>query len=265
MSIEVEHRQATHDEFRGLERQWLPPKTHALLTSLATYLLYWLLAFALLMTIAAIATAIGNKMPPGGTVWNPADWGAWVERALIAVLWGPVFVVPGMVAVWRYRRVKERRLAVWKDRQERRIEMIRFHDEPYTTLEDQRAGRFHVFDMPGDGALCLAMHNRFWLQRSAQIIDALMEEDEESMDDDFEEVLARHLPAFPARRFQIHRWPNTGAIVDILVMGPGQEAEEVVAVSDLPPQAAKQLLPALERDTALISVRRSSLRRSDGR
>src|SRR5687768_9922087 len=103
MSIDVEYRHATHDEFRGLERQWLPPKTHALLTSLGTYLLYWLLAFSLLMTIAAFATAIGNKMPAGETVWNPADWNPWMEQALIAVLWAPVFVLPGIVAVWRYR------------------------------------------------------------------------------------------------------------------------------------------------------------------
>ena len=258
MPIDVEHRQATQDEFHGLERQWLPPKSHALLTSLGTYLLYWLLAFSLLMTIGAIATAIGNKMPPGAA--NPADWGPWVEGALIAALWGPVFVVPGIIAIWRYRRVKARRLCVWKDRQERRIEVVGFEDEPYTTVQDERAGRFHVFDMPDAGALCLAMHNHFWLQRSGQIIDALVEEDEGFTDDDFEEALARHLPAFPARRFQIHRWPNTGVIVDIRILGPEQEAQEVVAISDLAPQAAKQLLHVLQRDSARISIRRSDLR-----
>lgn len=259
MSVHVEYRQATQDEFHVLERQWLSPKLHALLMSAGAYLLYWLLAFSLLMTIAAITTAISIKMPHDENAWNPADWGPWLEGALIVALWGPVFVVPGIVAVRRYRRVVVRRLSVWKDRQEQCIEMIEFDGEPYTTIEDDRAGRFYVFDMPDGAALCLAMHNHFWLQRSSEAIEAL-EEVEDFTDDDLEEVLSRHLPAFPAWRFQVHRWPNTGVIIDIRVMAAEQEAEEVVVRGNISPEALKRFLPALGRDSTLIQVQRCMLR-----
>ncbi len=222
--------------------------------------MYWALAFSLLMTVGAIASAIGNKTLPDKTVRSPADWGPWAEGPLIAVLWGPIFVVPGIIAVRRYRRVRMRRLLGWKDLQERRIELVELNDEPYTTIEGGRVGRFYIFDMPDAGALCLAMHNHFWLQRSERIVEELEEEIEDYSDDDVEKVLLRQLPVFPARSFQVHRWPSTGVIVDIRTLGVGQEAEDIIALCDVPPGVAKHLVHVWDRDSTFVHFQRGELR-----
>jgi hypothetical protein len=258
MSIHMEYRRAEKDDFEALDRQWLSPKLHALLTSAAAYLLYWMLAFMVLMTVAAIATAIDIKTLGDGSILSSADLPPWTEAAIIVVLWGPVFLVPGIVSVRRYRRVVAWRLPAWKDRQEQRVQIVELDGEPYTTIEVDGVGKFYVFDLPGAGALCLAMENHFLMKRTWQIMQQL-EETGDYTDDDLEKALSKDLPAFPARHFQLHRWRHTGAIVDIRVLGPEQEAEEIVtAVS---PAVAKRLIrDAWGRDSVVIQATRANLR-----
>lgn len=257
MTIRVEYRPATGCELDLLGRPLLPPRLYALLVAAGNYLLYWFLAFAVLMTVGALASVIESR-PTTTSVGGIDQWSAWKEALLVTLLWGPVFVLPGVVAAWRCRSAKASRLATWTDRRERRIEVVEFDDEPYTTIECGKAGRFHVFAM-GDGeTLCLSEYNYALTVRTGEVLDELEEYAGQWSEADFEAELTKRLPGFPTTRFQAHRWPHVGTVVDIRSMGQKQDAEKVVTLDDAAPSVRRAIGRVLLKESARIQLDRTA-------
>jgi hypothetical protein len=160
MAIRVTQRHATPDDVDVLDRHWLPPRAHAALTSLAAFFLYFLLAWGMQLAAVAILLGMANPLRSAGIDVDFVP-DLWQKVLLIAALWGPAFLVPAMLAVRRYRRVKAQRLDVWNDRHEGGIEVIDVDAAAYTTVQSGRSMlRLHLFEVRPGEVLCLASDNQ---------------------------------------------------------------------------------------------------------
>lgn len=251
MAIQVTHRQATPDEVGVLARHWLPPRAHAALTSLAAFVLYFVLACGLLLSLAAIGIGMGRSA--GVDVDFVPN--LWQKVLLIVALWGPVFLIPAMLAVRRYRRVKAQRLDVWDDRHEGGIEIIDVDTTPYTTVQSGHSlVHLHLFDVrPGD-VLCLASDNHALTERHAALMDELDAQEDDLSDEDAEAFMEARLPVFPSTRFTVHRWRHTGIVVGLDLHGESQAPERIVHQRDLAPDAARALGLLWLRDSGWVAV-----------
>lgn len=257
MSIHVQHRQATPGEVEVLERHWLPPRWHAALTSLAAFFLYLVLACGLLLSLAAIGIGLG------GAAGVDIDFvpNLWQKVLLIAILWAPVFLVPAVLAVRRYRYVKAQRLDVWHDRHDGDIEVIDVNAAAYTTVQSGHSlTHLHLFEVrPGD-VLCLASDNHALAEQHAALMDELEAQEDDLSDEDAEAFMEARLPVFPSTRFTVHRWRHTGIVVRLDLQGESIAPEQIVHQRNLAPDAARALGPLWLRDSGWVAVNLRHLR-----
>lgn len=260
MSIHVERRQATPDDMAMLERQWLSPRWYAALTSLVAFFLCFLLAYGLLLAMVAIMLGMANLLRAMGidVDFVPTPW---QSVLLIAALWGPVILVPAMLAVRRYQHVKAQRLEVWNDRHEGGIEVIDVDAAAYTTVQSGHSLiHLHLFEVrPGD-VLCLASDNHALAKQRAALMDELDAQEDDLSDEDAEAFMDARLPAFPATRFTLHRWRHTGIVVRLESHGGPQAPARVVHQRDLPSNAARALEPMWLRDSGWVAMELQPLR-----
>lgn len=251
MSIHVQHRQATPDEVEVLARHWLPPRWHAALTSLAAFFLYFVLACGLLLSLAAIGIGMGRSA--GVDVDFVPN--LWQKVLLIAALWGPVFLVPAILAVRRYRGIKAQRLDVWNDRHEGGIEVIDVDAAPYTTVQSGHSlVHLHLFNVRTGDVLCLASDNHALMERHAVLMDELDAQEGDLSDEDAEAFMEARLPVFPSTRFTVHRWRHTGIVVRLDLQGENKAPDRVVQQRDLIPDTARALGPLWLRDSGWVAV-----------
>lgn len=257
MSIRVEYRSATAAELGALGRPLLPPGLHALWVAAANYVLYWFLAFAVLMTVGALAS-VADAHAAAASV-DGVEWrSGWKEALLVTLLWGPVFVLPGIVAARRGRRAKASRWEVWTDRRERRIEVVQFDGEPYTTIECGKAGRFHVFAIAAGETFCLSEYNEITMLRVGKVLDELEEHAGQWSEAECEAELLRRVPGFPSTRFEIHRWPRTGTVVDVRSTGQRLDAEKVVALDAAAAPVRRALGGLLLKESGIAPLARAA-------
>lgn len=257
MSIRVKYRPATAAELDVLGRPQLSPGLHALWVAVENYLLYWFLAFAVLMTVGTLVS-VSDAQSTAVSVDAVGQWSGRREALLVTLLWGPVFVLPGVVAARRSRRAKAYRWAVWTDRRERRIEVVEFDREPYTTIECGKAGRFHVFAVAASAALCLSEYNEVTMRRIESVLDELEAHAGQRSEADCEAELLRRVPAFPSTRFEIHRWPRAGTVVDVRSTGRRLDAEKVVALDSVAAPVRRALGGLLLKESGIIPLARAA-------
>lgn len=251
MAIRVTHRQAMPGDMDVLARHWLPPRAHAALTSLAAFFLYFVLACGLLLSLAAIGIGLGRSA--GVDVDFVPN--LWQKVLLIAALWGPVFLVPAVLAVRRYRYVRAQRLDVWHDRHDGDIEVIDVDAAPYTTVQSGHSlVHLHLFDVRTGDVLCLASDNHALMERHAALMDELDAQEDDLSDEDAEAFMEARLPVFPSTRFTVHRWRHTGIVVRLDLQGESQAPERTVHQRDLAPDAARAVGPLWLRDSGWVAV-----------
>lgn len=262
MSVRITSRPASPDEIALLGRALLPPWAYALRVAAGTYLLWWFIGFGLLMTVGTAASVFSVAAAPS-TEASTFQWRPWMEVLLVLVLWGPVFLLPLLVAVRRGRAARVRRRNLWIDRRERRIEVVAIEDEPCTVIDAGKAGRYHLFSIDAGHALCLSEHNHALQMAFERLVD---EQEEEGLPEDGigDEVLER-LPLFPSTRFELHRWPHEGTVVALDSSGAALEPEAVVDLSILAPAPRRHLFDALMMESARLPLGRDAFRPASAR
>ncbi|MDR7069793.1 hypothetical protein J2X02_002644 [Pseudoxanthomonas japonensis] len=262
MSIHVERRQAMPDDMALLDRHWLSPRWHAALTSIAMFFLLFVLACGLLLSAAAIVLGMENPLRSLG-IDVDFDFvpNLWQKVLLIAALWGPVFIVPAMLAVRRYQHVKAQRLEVWNDRHEGGIEVIDAAAAAYTTVQSGHSLiHLHLFEVrPGD-VLCLASDNYALAKQRAVLMDELDAQEDDLSYEDAEAFMEARLPVFPSTRFTVHRWHHTGIVVRLDPQGEPLAPARVVHLHDLPSNVARALEPMWLRDSGWVAMELQPLR-----
>jgi len=263
MSVRVSYRPASADEIALLGRVFLPPWAYACRVAAGTYLLWWFVGFGVLMLVGTLASVLPTIAPALAEV-TTSEWEPWKEQllevVLVAVLWGPVFLVPLVVAVRRGRAALARRRHLWTDRRDRRIEVIAIEDEPCTAIDVDKAGRFHLFSIDAGQTLCLAEDNH-----ALQVeFERMLAEQEEAagLEEDFDEALLAQLPPFPSTRFEIHRWPHRGTVVAVASSGVTLEPEIVLDPSMLDGALRRHLMEALPVESARFPLARDAFRPS---
>lgn len=261
MSLRISCRPASADEIALLGRVFLPPWAYACRVAAGTYLLWWFVGFGLLMLVGTVASVLPTVAPALAGVMTSA-WEPWKERllevVLVAVLWGPVFLLPLLVAVRRGRAALTRRRALWADRRDRLIEVIAIEDEPCTVIDAGKAGRFHLFSLDAGQTLCLADDNH-----ALQVeFERMLAEQEEAdpLEEGFDEALQARLPMFPSSRFEIHRWPRHGMVVALASSGTALEPEVVLDPSALDAAPRRHLIEALLSQSARLPLERDAFR-----
>lgn len=220
-SITVSARPLSADERAQLHRPLLWVVLRTLPSVVVRYALFFGLMLAGLLAFAAIVTAPGAAWLGLGDV-EPAPW---VEPVLIAVLWLPVFVVPGYVAARKIARVR------WWERQKRadlahgRAEVVRGLGSRYAVGIAQSLDVLFVFEA-GPRRVLVMPADRVGEDRA--LFGLAPQEDEDAPEVDFAHaerdpfgslLWNMGVTPFPNSEFELDRLPHTGALLSIRTRG----------------------------------------------
>lgn len=225
MGSAIRSRELTNEDWVGLDRPFFRPAIGAFPGALGRYLLFSLLALIVGGALAAALGAVGEKWLPGFT----PDW--WMR----VLFWLPILLVPFYIAARAYLHAYRRKLAIWLDLRDRRVEVIEADDARTIVAVDGRQRTYFLIDIGGGRTLlidaqCLPLDPDLLL---AQLPPEGSEEDGRE-----EEGWYPMRPDFPNSSFVLHRLPRTGHIVRFETRGHPSLPVKVLADGELP-------LPAL--------------------
>lgn len=245
MGYRIESRDLTNEERRFANAPRLPPAVAAVPGALLRFVLILALSFAVLMAFAGIVVPLTMELG-----WNPTvpDW---TTPVLIAVLWGPVLIVPAFSAIRGYRRLHLNGMVRLLDAQGR-AQVITVSGAKFVTMVDADDCATYLFDL-GEQTLLISAseiatrRELFGLPSIDEYQDELEIGDQD--EDENEDFLA--VP-FPNSDFVLHRFPYSGRILAIELKGEPQRCEREVHANELPHATIDWLRREQPGETALI-------------
>lgn len=225
MGSAIRSRELTNEDWIGLDRPFFHPAIGAFPAAFGRYLLFSLLALIAGSALAVVLGAVGENWLRGFT---PGLW--W--RVLF---WVPILSVPLYIATRAYLDAYRRKLAIWLDLRERRVEVVEVNDARTIVAVDGRQRTYFLIDIGGGRTLLIDAQ---CLPLDPDLLLAQLPPEGSEEDDREEEGWYPMRPDFPNSSFALHRLPRTGHIVRFETHGYTLLPVKVLSNGDIP-------LPAL--------------------
>lgn len=233
MGSAIRSRELTNEDWVGLDRPIFHPAIGAFPAALGRYLLFFLFALILGIALAVALGVVGETWLPGFTPdsWRPLQ----VVSSTVVLFWGPILLVPLYIAARAFLHAYRRKLAIWLDLRDRRVEVIEVNDARTIVAVDGRQRTYFLIDI-GNGRTLLI--DAQCIPLDPDLLLAQLPPEGSDEDGREEEGWYALRPDFPNSSFALHRLPRTGHIVRFETRGHTLLPIKVLSDGDIP-------LPAL--------------------